>query len=197
MVAPMELDPIGLFLDRRAVAIALGAPFDGAAAVLATATPDGRPSARMVLVKEVRPEGFFVFTNYESRKGTELDQNPRAAICVHWVELGEQFRIEGAVARASEDESDAYFATRPRDSQIGAWASAQSRPLASRDALLARTRELEAEHAGRPVPRPPFWGGYRLVPDRIEHWVNQAARLHERCLYEREPEGWRRTLLAP
>lgn len=196
-MTPDSADPIALFLSCRADAVEAGAPMDGTVAVLATASPDGAPSARCVLVKEVGPEGFFLYTNYESRKARELDANPRAALCVHWVETGVQMRIEGKVTRTTDAESDAYFARRPRESQLGAWASDQSRPLASREALLARFAEAATRFEGRPVERPAHWGGYRIVPERIEHWQNGAHRLHDRFLYVREGDGWRVARLSP
>ncbi|MCB9593177.1 MAG: pyridoxamine 5'-phosphate oxidase [Sandaracinaceae bacterium] len=193
-----ETDPIALFLDARARAVAAGSPFDGTAAVLATASLDAAPSVRWVLVKEVGPEGFHVYTSYGSRKAAELEQNPRAALAMHWPEIGEQYRVEGPVERASAERSDAYFASRPRESQIGAWASPQSQPIASRDDLLARVRELEARFEGSPVPRPPEWGGFVLRPLRIERWVNGAARLHDRWVFERQGDGpWKVSRLAP
>lgn len=193
----VEDDPIALFLACRAAAVEAGAPLEGTAAVLATAGRDGAPSARYVLVKEVGPDGFFVYTNYGSRKARELDENPRAALCMHWPETGVQFRVEGPVSRAPDDRNDAYFATRPRESQLGAWASAQSEPIESREALLARFAAFEARFEGGPVPRPPGWGGYRIVPDRIERWQSADHRLHDRFLYVREGAGWRVTRLAP
>ncbi len=196
MVDPAD-DPIALFLACRAEAREAGAPQDATIAVLATATPDGMPSARCVLVKEVGPEGFFLYTNYKSRKARELEANPRAALCFHWSETGAQFRIEGEVSRTTGAQSDAYFASRPRESQLGAWASDQSEPIASRDVLLARFAEAEARFEGRPVERPAHWGGYRIVPDRIEHWKNGPHRLHDRFVYVREGDGWRVTRLAP
>ncbi len=190
-------DPISLFLTCRREAVEAGAPLEGTAAVLATATREGIPSARCVLVKEVGPDGFYVYTNRESRKGHDLEQNPRAALCVHWPETGVQFRIEGNVDLASDERSDAYFANRPRESQIGAWASTQSRPIASREELLARFEEFAKRFEGQPVPRPPHWGGYRIVPERIEFWRDGSHRLHDRFLYVREGDGWRITRLAP
>lgn len=191
------MDPIALFLERRAAAVDAGALFDGTKAVLATATSDGVPSARYVLVKEVGEYGFFVYTNYESRKARELDANPRASICVHWAEIDEQWRIEGTVERASAARSDAYFASRPRGSQLGAWASDQSRVIPGREVLLARLAEVTARHEGEDVPRPPHWGGYRVVPVAIERWINGEARLHDRFRYERSGDGWTVTRLAP
>jgi len=190
-------DPISLFLACRDDAVKAGTLFDGTAAVIATATREGVPSARFVLIKEVGPDGFFVYTNQESRKAHELEQNPRAALCFHWPETGVQFRIEGRVERAPDERSDAYFASRPRESQIGAWASAQSRPIGSREELIARFEEFSSQFEGRPVPRPPYWGGYRIVPERIEYWRNGDHRLHDRFLYVREGSGWRVSRLAP
>ena len=166
---------------------------------LATADAAGRPSARIVLLKGIDPRGFVFFTNRESRKARELEERPFAALVLHWPKAAEQIRVEGRVERVSDAESDLYFATRPRGSQIGAWASSQSRPLESREALLNRVREAEARFAGQPVPRPPFWGGYRLVPDRIEIWRGQESRLHDRVVYARDAEGdpWREERLYP
>lgn len=193
----MSSDPIDLFLASRARAVSAGAGFDGTAAVLATASLDAAPSARWVLVKEVGADGFFVYTNFGSQKAQELDRNPQAALCFHWAEIGEQFRVAGPVERASAARNDAYFESRPRSSQLGAWASAQSQPLASREVLEARLEALTQEYEGRPVPRPPHWGGYRLVPERVERWINGEHRLHDRFLYERVADGWRETRLAP
>jgi pyridoxamine 5'-phosphate oxidase len=170
---------------------------DATAMTLATADASGRPSARMVLLKGVDQRGFVFYTNRESRKARELDQVPFAALCIHWPVGEEQVRVEGRVERIADDESDAYFATRPRGSQIGAWASRQSQPLASREELEARIAELEERFAGEPVPRPPFWGGYRVVPDRIELWKGLPSRLHERLVFVREGAGWRTEHLYP
>jgi pyridoxamine 5'-phosphate oxidase len=170
---------------------------DATAMTLATADAAGRPSARMVLLKGIDNRGFAFVTNLQSRKAQELEQNPFAALCFHWPIAAEQLRVEGRVERASDAESDAWFAARPRASQISAWASAQSAPLSSRDALLERVREVEARFAGREVPRPPFWGGYRLVPDRVELWQGRESRLHERVRFTREADGWRAERLSP
>ena len=165
---------------------------------LATATSDGVPSVRMVLLKGVDERGFRFFTNYESRKAVELDANPRAALCFHWSVLERQVRVEGAVERLSREESEEYFETRDRGSQIGAWASRQSRPLDRRADLETRVREREVEFLGRPVPLPDFWGGYRLRPDRIEFWQGRRNRLHDRLVYEpAESGGWDVTRLYP
>ncbi|MDX1394945.1 MAG: pyridoxamine 5'-phosphate oxidase [Gemmatimonadota bacterium] len=165
---------------------------------LATATRDGVPSVRMVLLKGVDERGFRFFTNYESRKATELDANPRAALCFHWSVLERQVRVEGSVERLPREESEEYFETRERGSQIGAWASRQSRPLDRRADLETRVRECEVEFLGRPVPLPEFWGGYRLRPDRIEFWQGRRNRLHDRLVYEPAGSGgWDVTRLYP
>ena len=189
-------DPLAEFrhvLERASA----NAPFDPIAVTLATASRAGRPSARIVLLKEVDDRGVVFFTNYESRKAAEIDANPHAAMCCYWPWLDEQVRIEGIVERATADESDAYFAGRPRGSQIGAWASDQSRPLASREVLEQAYHEVDARFANQAVPRPPHWGGYRIVPERIEFWHAGTYRLHNRVLYAREGESWRRELLYP
>ncbi|WP_437752070.1 pyridoxamine 5'-phosphate oxidase [Sorangium sp. So ce1389] len=172
-------------------------PTDATAMTLATADASGRPSARMVLLKGIDDRGFVFFTNYGSRKAVELEANPFAALCIHWAKAAEQIRVEGRVERVTEAESDAYFATRPRGSQIGAWASRQSAPLPSREQLIERVREIEARFDGRPVPRPEFWGGYRVVPERIEIWRGQESRLHDRVVYHRDGDGWRVERLYP
>ena len=167
------------------------------ASALATATRDGRPSVRMVLVRGVDENGLAFFTNRDSRKGQELAENPRAALCLHWWQLGRQVRIEGDVAELADPESSAYWATRPRASQLAAWASQQSRPLASRDELLAAVRRAEERFAGAAVPLPQFWGGYRVMPDEIELWSHRDDRLHDRARYRRTGSGWVEDLLAP
>jgi len=164
---------------------------------LATATPEGRPSARLVLLKEVSEAGFVFFTNYGSRKARELEANPWAALAFHWALLQRQVRVEGRVERVSVEESAAYFSTRPRGSRLGAWASYQSEPLVRRADLEARVAEMKARYEGQDVPLPPFWGGYRLVPDRIEFWQGRADRLHDRVLHVRSGGGWRAERLQP
>lgn len=164
---------------------------------LATATPEGKPSARVVLLRDLDGRGLTFFTNRTSRKGDELRANPRAAIVLHWWELGRQVRVEGSVEEISLEESAAYWATRPRGSQIAAWASPQSRPLTDRAALDARVTETEERFDGQGVPLPPFWGGYRLIPESIELWTHRDDRLHDRVRYTREDGGWRSERLAP
>jgi pyridoxamine 5'-phosphate oxidase len=170
---------------------------DPTAMSLATADAAGRPSVRVVLLKEADARGFVFFTNYESRKARDLEARPSAALCLHWPVLAVQVRAEGLVVKLSAEESDAYFATRPRYSQVGAWASTQSAPLAGRAWLLARFMRQLLRFVGRRIPRPPHWGGYRLVPERIEFWYNQVYRLHDRFLYERVGDGWRMQRLFP
>jgi pyridoxamine 5'-phosphate oxidase len=188
-------DPIARFEQAFAVAKAK-VRGDVTTVALATADSRGRPSVRMVLLKGVDQRGFVVFTNYGSRKANELDQNPYAALCFHWAEVEQQVRVEGSVSRASDAESDDYFASRARGSQIGAWASKQSEELGSRDELLSRVREIEARFPNE-VPRPPFWGGYRITPERIEFWQGQASRLHDRDVYVRDGAAWRLSHLYP
>ena len=165
--------------------------------ILATATRDGRPSARAVLLKGVDAGGFVFYTSYESRKARELAENPRAALVFLWDALGRQVRVEGSVARVPVAESEAYFRTRPLGSRIGAWASRQSAPLESRAALEQRAAELAAEYDGREMPLPPFWGGYRLAPDAIEFWQHREDRLHDRLRYRRSDGGWTIERLGP
>jgi pyridoxamine 5'-phosphate oxidase len=167
------------------------------AMTLATVTPEGRPSARVVLLKGFDERGFVFYTNYEGRKAREMEANPYAALVFYWGELERQVRVEGRVARVAEEESDAYFASRPRGSRLGAWASEQSRPVEGREALESRLRELEAEYSGRDVPRPPFWGGYRVEPDAVEFWQGRENRLHDRFVYRRAGGGWEVGRLQP
>jgi pyridoxamine 5'-phosphate oxidase len=193
-----DLDPIAQFRDLLARAEKQGEWEAGTAVALATADASGAPSVRMVLLKDVDAGGGFAFyTNYQSRKARELDANPRAALCFFWPSLGVQVRVEGSVARVEAAESDAYFATRGRESQLGAWASHQSAPLGSRAELLLRVAGVVARFAGRSVPRPETWGGYRLTAQRIELWTSQPHRLHDRVLYTREGDGWTSVRLFP
>lgn len=190
------VDPIARFTEVMARA-AEAAPFDPIAVALATSTPDGRPSCRIVLLHEVDERGFVFHTNYDGRKAQEIEGNPHAALCAYWPWTDEQVRIEGTVARVSSAESDGYFAVRPRGSQIGAWASLQSQPLDSRETLIARVKEYEAKFEGGDVPRPENWGGYRLRPLRIEFWKAGEFRLHDREVYERVGDAWTVQRLYP
>ena len=168
------------------------------AMTLCTATRDGKPSARMVLLKGIAESGFVFYTNYRSRKARELDANPFAALVFYWEPLERQVRVEGKVSRISADESDKYFQTRPRESQLGAIASPQSAVIESREVLEQEFQELEEKYADSPIERPAHWGGYRLVPDRIEFWKGRPGRLHDRLLYELQADGsWNRSRLAP
>ena len=161
-----------------------------AAMVLATVSAEGRPSARVVLLKGFDDRGFVFFTNLESRKGRELQANSFAALCFHWPPLEQQVRIEGRVASVTDAEADAYFASRPRGAQIGAWASRQSQALTTREELEAWVRSFEAKFAGSEVPRPPFWSGFRVIPERMEFWQSRASRLHDRTVYTRQNNTW-------
>jgi pyridoxamine 5'-phosphate oxidase len=188
-------DPITRFLE--AVERAESRKVDTAPVALATVGADGRPAVRIVLLRHTDQRGFVFHTNYNSRKGHELAANPFAALCFHWPTLEEQIRVEGTVERLSCDESDAYFHGRPRGSQIGAWASDQSAELPSRETLEERYREIERRFQDRAVPRPPFWGGLRLSPSRMEFWCGRPDRLHDRVVYQRDSDGWHITRLYP
>jgi pyridoxamine 5'-phosphate oxidase len=193
----VDRDPLTLFQrwlhEARAVGINLAE-----AMTLATATPEGKPSARLVLLKQADEQGFVFFTNYNSMKARELDSNPQAALVFYWPQLERQVRVEGKVERTPAPESDAYFKTRPRESQIGALASPQSEVVASRAALQERADQIESLYEGREIDRPEHWGGYRLHPERIEFWKGRPGRLHDRISYERETDGsWSIKRLAP
>ena len=192
----MTADPHALF-DSWFEEARASEPNDSNAMAVATATADGRPSVRMLLLKGHDARGFVFYTNLDSRKGGELEANPRAALLFHWKSLRRQVRIEGPVEPVTEAEADAYFASRARDSQLGAWASQQSQPLDRRETFEARYEEVRSRFDGQDVPRPPRWAGYRVVPERIEFWSDRPHRLHERRLFVRETDGWREGLLYP
>jgi pyridoxamine 5'-phosphate oxidase len=193
---PDATEPYGLFEAWFADAT-LREPNDPNAMCLATTSADGWPSARMVLLKGRDERGFIFYTNEESRKGAELLSNPRAALCFHWKSLRRQVRVEGTVERVTPAESDAYYASRPRGSRIAAWSSIQSRPLASRAEFEARIVEYETLYPGEVVPRPPHWGGFRVLPLRIEFWQDMPFRRHDRLVFERKGEGWSTGRLYP
>ena len=192
----MATDPFQLF-DEWFADARESEPNEPEAMALATSGEDRRPSVRMVLLKAHGPEGFTFYTHEQSAKGEDLTENPRAALLFHWKSLCRQIRIEGAVERVSAAEADAYFASRARDSQLGAWASDQSRPLDSRETFERRFAEAKRRFEGQEVPRPAGWDGYRVVPDRIEFWTAREHRLHERRLFSRDGECWREGLLYP
>jgi pyridoxamine 5'-phosphate oxidase len=191
-----ETDPIQLFARLYAQVANPNLP-ESTAVTLATATSEGRPSARVVLLKGFDERGFVFYTNLESRKAREIQANPYGSLCFYWPAIAYQVRVEGKITQVSNEEADAYFATRPRGSQIGAWASRQSAELTSRDELEARFLELEKQYAGKIVPRPPFWSGFRLAPNHIEFWKGRENRLHERTLFVKKNNTWRVTYLYP
>jgi pyridoxamine 5'-phosphate oxidase len=192
----LDRDPLRQFQTWFGEAAEAGVEVPEAMA-LATATPDGRPSARMVLLKAADERGFAFHTNYESRKGEELAANPRAALLFHWRPAGRQVRVEGPVERVPAEESEAYFRTRPAGSRLAAWASPQSRPLPARAELDRLYEDAAARFPGEEVPLPPYWGGFRLVPEAYEFWQHRENRLHDRVRYERDAAGWKRLRLAP
>ena len=190
-------DPLSLFEEWFAEADA-AEPNDPNAMALATAGANGQPHVRMVLLKGHDPNGFVFYTNEQSAKGAQLRENARAALLFHWKSLRRQVRVEGSVERVADADADTYFATRSRDSQLGAWASDQSRPLDSRETFEKRFEDLSGRFDGKDVPRPPHWGGYRVNPDTIEFWTDRAHRLHERRLFTRSADGdWSEGLLYP
>ena len=194
--ADLAPDPIEQF--RRWFDEALAANLhEPNAMTVATVGRGGRPSARVVLLKGFDERGFVFYTNYEGRKGREIEESPYCALLFYWGELERQVRIEGRASRVPDEESDAYYGSRPLGSRLGAWASAQSREVEGREALEERLRSLEAEHEGRPVSRPPFWGGYRVEPEAVEFWQGRENRLHDRLVYRRAGDGWEVVRLQP
>jgi pyridoxamine 5'-phosphate oxidase len=196
MSLPKNKDPLALFSDWLAEA-EKNEINEPTAVALATASADGMPSVRMVLLKGYGADGFVFYTNLESRKGRELAENPRAALCFHWKSLRRQVRVEGPVSAVSDAVADAYFASRDRGSQIGAWASRQSRPLEGRFALEKAVAGVAAKYSVGKVPRPAFWSGFQIAPLRIEFWAHGTFRLHDRLVYDRLNDGWRTTYLYP
>ncbi len=192
----LDPDPIKQFELWFAEAQAAGIP-DPTAMILATADREGRPSARTVLLKGVDGRGFVFYTNYESRKGKQLEQNPRAALVFNWPQLRRQVCIEGSVSKVSREESEAYFRSRPRGHQLGAWASLQSSVVSSREELDSRLAELELEYQGKEIPLPPYWGGYLVTPEWMEFWQGRENRMHDRLVYRRQKERWVLERLAP
>ena len=190
-------NPIELFSDWLVAAQNEDAIREPTAMTLATATREGTPSARIVLLKQHDARGFVFYTNFTSRKSNDLHENPRASLCFYWMPLDRQVRIDGTVTPVDAQEADAYFATRERGKQAGAWASLQSQPMPSRDALVTRIAEVEHHYAGKPIPRPPHWSGWRLAPERIEFWQQGEFRLHQRDVFTRHGNGWQHTLLYP
>jgi pyridoxamine 5'-phosphate oxidase len=191
-----DMDPIELFRHWFHAAEESGLLLPESCA-LATVTNDSKPSVRMVLVKDVDERGFVFYTNYGSRKATELEANPHAALCFHWAVLHRQVRVAGTVARVSEAESADYFASRPKGARLGAWASKQSQPLSGHEELETRLREVQESFSGDDVPLPSFWGGYRLSPDQMEFWQGRADRLHDRLVFTRSEDGWDTARLYP
>jgi pyridoxamine 5'-phosphate oxidase len=196
MASSKPQDPIALFKSWLADA-EKSEPNDPTAFALATTTPDGSPSVRMVLLKAIDDRGFVFYTNFESRKGNEIHANPKAALCFHWKSLRRQVRVEGPISVVTQEEADAYFSSRPRPSQIGAWASKQSRSMEGRFELEKRVAQFTAKFGVGTVPRPDFWSGFRVKPDHIEFWASHQFRLHDRFIYHRTDGGWRTEDLYP
>jgi pyridoxamine 5'-phosphate oxidase len=192
----MDQDPFALF-DLWYAEVQDSEPNDPNAMAVATASTSGMPSVRMVLLKGHDARGFVFYTNFEGRKAHELGANMQAALLFHWKSVRRQIRIEGTVSRVSDAEADAYFATRGRDSQLGAWASEQSRPLTSRETFLSGFDAVAVRFEGGPVPRPPHWGGFRVSPSRMEFWQDREHRLHERRVFNRDGDAWHEGLLYP
>ncbi|MCF0069351.1 pyridoxamine 5'-phosphate oxidase [Dyadobacter sp. CY261] len=193
-----DLDPDPLKQFRLWFDEVLEAGITEANAMLLSTVSEGRPAGRIVLLKDFDPRGFSFFTNYGSKKGREMETNPQVALTFFWKELERQVRVEGTVSKTSEAESDEYFAVRPRGSQIGAWASAQSDVISDREFLEEKTNELNARFEGKPVPRPAHWGGYRVVPDYVEFWQGRPSRLHDRLVYTKQVDGdWKIERLSP
>jgi pyridoxamine 5'-phosphate oxidase len=189
-------NPFVIFRDWYQEAVDTGIT-DPTIMTLATVDGEGKPAARIVLLKSFDEKGFVFYTNYRSRKGLELEKNPRAALVLHWRETGHQVRIEGVTEKVPALASDRYFKSRPRGSQLGAWASEQSHVIPSKASLDESLKRWEREFLDKPVPRPPYWGGYRLVPDKIEFWSHRENRMHERLLFERTARDWTLKRLAP
>ena len=192
----VDPNPLAQFKSWYAHARRTGAPLPDSF-TLATVTPDGRPDARMLLLKGVDERGFVFYTNYDSRKGGEIAKNSAAAMVFHWNQLFRQVRIEGRLEKVTTQESEAYFHSRLRGSQVGAWASLQSSTIQNREELEKKVAEYEAKFKGQAVPLPPFWGGFRLIPDRIEFWQGRPSRLHDRLCFVRERDGWKMLRLSP
>lgn len=192
------MDPLAQFQEWFKEAQGCASIAEPTAMTLATAAPDGSPAARIVLLKSCDARGFLFYTNLTSRKSLELEENPRVALCFYWMPLGKQVRVEGHAIAGEDQEADAYFASRPRARQIGAWASLQSQPMTQREELERRVHDIEQRYRGKDIPRPPHWSGWRVVPHAIEFWQQSEARLHERHLFQRNANGtWEKTLLYP